>query len=137
MVGRRGDRERRRFWREVIGRQRASGLCVRAFCLREELSEPSFYAWRKRLAPQRVSSPAANAFAAVRVVDDSSPPTALAENILSPCANCVEIVLVDGVLVRVPPGADRQTLADVLAVLRAGTPTSGQHAAAGEESPAC
>lgn len=73
----------------------------------------------------------------VRVVDDSSPPAALAENILSPCANCVEIVLVDGVLVRVPPGADRQTLADVLAVLRAGTPTSGQHAAAGEESPAC
>ena len=36
-------------WREILGRQADSGLSIRAFCAAEGLSEPSFYAWRKRL----------------------------------------------------------------------------------------
>jgi hypothetical protein len=41
--------EKEEFWRLVIEEHRASGLTVRAFCEREAVPEPSFYAWRKRL----------------------------------------------------------------------------------------
>ena len=137
MVGRRADRERRRFWRESFSRQRASGLSVRAFCRRERLAEPSFYAWRKRLVNERGSSRAATAFASVRVADESSQPNAVSQDPFQACVNCVEIVLVDGVRVRVPPGVDRRTLADVLVVLRERAATSDHGTGGDQESPAC
>jgi hypothetical protein len=137
MFGRRGNLERRRFWREAIARQRKGGLSVRAFCRREKLTEPSFYAWRKRLAAERRGANAATAFASVRVVDDANRPAAVPENSFAPDANCVEIVLVDGVRVRVPPGADRAALADVLAVLREPAATSAENAVGAKELPAC
>lgn len=157
MVGRRGHRGRWRLWQELIARQRASGVSVRAFCRRERLAEPSFYAWRKRLAARRVSTRrgarATKAFAAVRVVEDPSQDRAIArlpENaalsagIIAPSVNWVEIELADGVRVRVPPGVDRKTLIDVLVALREGAATwqhgvaTWQHdAGGGEESPAC
>lgn len=42
--------EKREFWTLVLQEYRESGLSVRAFCQREGLAEPSFYAWRKRLS---------------------------------------------------------------------------------------
>jgi len=42
--------EKREFWTLVLQEYRESGLSVRAFCEREGLAEPSFYAWRKRLS---------------------------------------------------------------------------------------
>ena len=44
-------------WRERIGRWRSSGLSVAEFCRREGISEPSFFAWRKRLAGRQTKSP--------------------------------------------------------------------------------
>ncbi len=41
--------EKERHWREILQRQSGSGLSVRRFCAGEGISEPSFYAWRKRL----------------------------------------------------------------------------------------
>ncbi len=41
--------EKEEFWRLVVEEYHTSGLTVRAFCQREGVSEPSFYAWRKRL----------------------------------------------------------------------------------------
>jgi hypothetical protein len=41
--------EKAEFWRLVIKRQRKSGLSIRAFCRQENLSEPLFFAWRKRI----------------------------------------------------------------------------------------
>lgn len=41
------DAQRETFWRGALARQRESGLTVRAFCRREGVSEPSFYAWRR------------------------------------------------------------------------------------------
>lgn len=43
------DLERERTWRELVDRQRLSGLSVRGFCRREVVSEASFYAWRREL----------------------------------------------------------------------------------------
>jgi len=117
---------------------------VRAFCRREDLAEPSFYAWRKRLAPRRGvarksagTRSAATTFAAVRIVGDPSQPKALRPDDLPPRESCVEIVLADGVRVRVPPGADRRTLTDVLVVLRELAVPSADAALGAEESPAC
>lgn len=43
------DLNRERAWRELVDRQRQSGLSVRGFCQRELVSEGSFYAWRREL----------------------------------------------------------------------------------------
>jgi len=40
-------------WRDRISRWRRSGLSITEFCQREQISQPSFFGWRKRLAPQR------------------------------------------------------------------------------------
>lgn len=42
--------ERESLWREIFKRQTESGLSVRKFCSSEGVSEPSFYAWRKKLS---------------------------------------------------------------------------------------
>jgi hypothetical protein len=38
------------FWRVVLRKQRRSGLTARAFCRQEQLSEASYYAWRREIA---------------------------------------------------------------------------------------
>ncbi|WP_197524927.1 IS66 family insertion sequence element accessory protein TnpA [Botrimarina hoheduenensis] len=43
------DGAKERVWRELVSRQAASGLSVRAFCRREGVSEASFYGWRRAL----------------------------------------------------------------------------------------
>ena len=47
MFGNGSEKELR--WREILTRQADSGLSVRKFCAVEGVSEPSFYAWRKKL----------------------------------------------------------------------------------------
>ena len=39
-----------RQWRKILRRHQASGLGVRQFCQELQLSEPSFYAWRREIA---------------------------------------------------------------------------------------
>ena len=39
-----------RFWRRMLRRQEKSGLSVRQFCLDHQLSEPSFYGWKRTIA---------------------------------------------------------------------------------------
>lgn len=46
-------------WREAVARFAESGLSVRAFCLREGISDSSFNRWRKRLHDSAVPRPAA------------------------------------------------------------------------------
>jgi len=58
--------ERRAFWGLAVQTWRESGLSVAAFCRREGLSEPAFYAWRRRLA-EKPSAPARKAKTAVFV----------------------------------------------------------------------
>ena len=43
------DGKREEFWRDVLKRHAKGGRSVRAFCRREKLSEPSFYAWRRTI----------------------------------------------------------------------------------------
>ena len=45
--------EKELLWRELMNRQAGSGLSVREFCAQEGISEPSFYAWRKKFREQK------------------------------------------------------------------------------------
>ncbi len=40
-------------WRERLSRWRDSGLSIVEFCRREEVSQASFFVWRKRLSNRR------------------------------------------------------------------------------------
>jgi hypothetical protein len=51
MAGRKHTKTHRR-WQELVQRQAASGLSIREFCEQEQISQPSFYAWRRRLRQQ-------------------------------------------------------------------------------------
>ena len=110
------DGVKERFWRRMITAHRRSGLSIREFCARRALSEPSFYAWRQELArrddrtKQGASPSVAEANATPRFVSLklAAEPTTTA---------MLEIVTRSGHTLRVPPGVDRQTLAEVWALL--------------------
>src|SRR5262245_32912941 len=90
------------FWLGLIGRWRASGQTVAAFCAAHRVSQATFYSWRKRLAaPGPDTADPVPTFAAVRVVPD---PTA-------------EVVLPTGLVLRVPVSADPMAVARLVAAL--------------------
>ena len=86
--------EKEQFWRGQIEGQAASGLSAREWCRREQLSEPSFYAWRRKLAQRGqdrstpVSPAASNGFLPIRLT--------------SFAASHVEMQLTSGLVIRVP-----------------------------------
>jgi hypothetical protein len=107
--GRARDERKARQWRRWISPWRASGLTVRAFCARHGLSTASFYNWRRVLERRAAEEPA---FVPVQVVADATPAQ----------ASALEVVLVDGRIVRVAPGFDAATLRRLLAALQGGGP---------------
>ncbi len=98
-------RQREPFWRDLITRQPRSGQSIAAFCRAHGVSQPSFFAWRRRLRLHRDGP--ASTFVPVQI---DLPP-------LLTHAPPIEIVLRSGTCVRVSDGCDRQTLETVLAVL--------------------
>jgi len=132
-MARKGERdpERERFWRAVLKRREQSGLSVKAFCLRQRLSEASYYFWRRELArrdrEQRSPRRHKGAFFPALPATANKPPVASQPlfrelAILSEPASVdggLEILLPDGCRVRVPSRVDRQLLADVLGALEA------------------
>jgi transposase len=78
MANHQRDPEKEAYWREVMERQRSSGLSVREFCRREGLSEPSLHAWRRTIARRdgsaRPAKPRRAAPAFVPLVVKESPP---------------------------------------------------------------
>ncbi len=66
--GRPRDPRKAQLWRDFIRLWQRSGLSVRAFCQRHHLSQPNFYAWRRRLQPPQATP----RFVAVQVIPDPS-----------------------------------------------------------------
>src|SRR5271163_3063255 len=89
-------------WRQRLQRFERSDLSVVAFCAREGISVPSFYAWRKRLRPaQAAGRPRPDQttadlprFVPVRIANPPIP------------EKPVELLLPGGVLLRLPAGCD-------------------------------
>jgi transposase-like protein len=105
--GTRRDLKKEAFGRRVVRGPVGSGLSIRAWCRNHGAHESAFYWWRARLAQRDAAAPP---FVPVRVTAESSP--------VAP-AGRIEIVLAGERRVLVVGSVDRQTLADVLAVLAA------------------
>jgi transposase-like protein len=84
-------------WHQRLQRFARSGLSITAFCRREGVSQPSFYAWRRRLGN---GSPR---FLPVRVVPPTGAP--------------VEVLLPSGCVLRLSPGCELAWVRDLLEVL--------------------
>ena len=93
-----------RKWRDLIERQRASGLSAAAFCRRDGVAASSFFAWKRKLG----FFPATPAFVEATVT--GTPPRS---------AGRIEVRLRGGRRVRVGRGFDRDLLAEVVAALEA------------------
>jgi hypothetical protein len=116
------DPAKERHWRRWLGQWRRSGKTGRDFCAEHQLSEPSFYAWKREIArrdqevldrhetttrvsaSQRSGAAALPAFLPV-TVDATSATAAL------------EVVVAGGRLLRVLAGFDADVLRQLLAVL--------------------
>lgn len=93
-------------WRGLLRRQAESGLSVAEFCRRRDVSEASFYQWRKRL--RTVPLPAELG------TGQSSPGPFLPLSVVG--AAGIEIELPCGAMVRIPAGEQR-TLEQVITLL--------------------
>jgi hypothetical protein len=74
--------EKEEFWRFVLSEQSGSGQSVREFCRQEDVSEASFYQWRKKLG--LTPKPASPEFLPIKVVP-SSPSQLDADNDRAGC----------------------------------------------------
>jgi transposase-like protein len=92
-------------WRERIAAQERSGVSVKQFCGQQQITEQSFYYWRKRLGEREPMRFALVETGAVR-------PQAPADVVL-------ELVLATGERLRIGAGVDPATLRSVLEALRA------------------
>ncbi|MFH1314189.1 MAG: IS66 family insertion sequence element accessory protein TnpB [Candidatus Eisenbacteria bacterium] len=106
---RQGHGEKARYWRGVISKAARSGLSIQAFCKAEGVSAGQFYVWRRKLkARERVrqtgSPRGATSFALVSDGKESA-------------SAGIELVLAGGSRLRISKGVDRETLAEVVAVL--------------------
>jgi transposase-like protein len=115
------DLHKQRLWLRHVRHWQRSRLTVRDFCARHQLSEPNFYVWRRLLGERGLLAPAGAASAA-QPDTDAGPPTplfvaaTLADTQIAP--QPLEIVLPDGLSVRVAAGFDAATLRQLLALLR-------------------
>lgn len=100
-------------WRSLIQQQQSGDLSVAAFCRRAGVSQPSFYAWRRKLQAEV-------AFAEVKVSPASMPEK-----------DGLELRLADGGCIVVRPGFDRRTLLELLDALETHS-THSPHAARAE-----
>ena len=121
MANRQRNLAKERAWRQWISQQRKSRLSVRAFCAREQLSEPSFYAWRRTLAERRTGRKPTRTPRRHTVrpafVSLTTPAPRTAE-LFQPAA-AVELIHRDGHVLRIAAGCDPGTLGAVLSVLSA------------------
>src|SRR5262245_20190260 len=106
--GRRPDPALRELWRQRLQRFARSGLSAAAFCVKEGVSPPCFYAWRRRLRPLATPAdtgarpPAEARLVPVRVLAAPAP---------------VELVLPGGAVLRLAPGCDLAFVRALVAAL--------------------
>jgi hypothetical protein len=110
------DLGKQQLWLQRVQRWQRSQLTIRDFCARHHLSEPSFYSW-KRILTERGLLPSAGA--AIRQPGTATPlfvAARVADVVVEP--QPLEIVLSDGLRVRVAADFDAATLRRLLALLR-------------------
>ena len=77
--GQQRDPRKEAFWRGVLARFAKNGLSVRAFCRREKVTEPAFYAWRRVIQDRDSERPQTSpAFVPLVVRNEPAPVTEIA-----------------------------------------------------------
>ena len=110
-----------RFWRKLIRRWQRSSQTIRDFCADAQVSEPSFYAWRREL--QRRDAEAVDARALPRrrrstaAAAPDPVPAFLPVTVLATPAASLEIVLGNGRVVRLGRGFDAELLRQLLPIV--------------------
>jgi hypothetical protein len=101
--------KREQFWRETVSAFQKSGLSVRAFCGARDLSEASFFHWRRTLRERDGQRHAVRSSTARQ-------PTLVPLRVVPSVV--MEIVLPTGLIVRVPAGAEASMVAALVTALR-------------------
>lgn len=121
--------ERERFWRGLIGRQRASGLSIARFCEQARVAPNSFFVWKRRLQATGADVDAAlgdRATASTRrrlrsrkTATSLVPVRLVADRVHGQAtgAAAIEVAWPSGVVLRVPLGCDGGTLRDLVGTL--------------------
>jgi len=116
------DPAKTQFWRQVVARQQASGLTVRAYCAAHGLSQANFYRWQRVLAKRPDRNPVPKRAPQTRLAPlpqaDALPLfVPLDLDVAAATRTALEVVLVGGRVVRVRPGFDAATLGQLVACL--------------------
>jgi len=106
-------------WRDRVRRWRRSGLSIAEFCRQEQISQPSFFGWRKRLVEGR-------AVASRRGRQLAGGPSQRPQFVELPVpgwstTSGIQIALPGGAIVTLPPQADAEL---VTAAIRAAVPAA-------------
>ncbi len=117
-MGRCPDPAKERFWRHQVGDQTSSGERVRTFCQERDLSENSFYVWRREIARRDQQVDADTGKSANRPVR-LTPPAFIPVDLTSITTQPIELVHPSGSLVRLSPGVDWHDVARLFEVLDA------------------
>lgn len=109
------DCAKQQLWLRHFRRWQSSCLTVRAYCERQQLSEASFYCWKRLLQQRGLLS---DGRPHVQAVADEPLFLPVAVQQADAPTRHIDLVLLDGLTVRIGAGFDAQTLRQVLALLR-------------------
>lgn len=109
---------REAFWRRIVAGQPASGLSIRDWCLRHEVSEPSFYAWRREIARREAQGRSGDGAARSPKFVELQVTSETEEAITPSTSQAALTLVVSGARIEVATGFDAATLARLLDVLR-------------------
>jgi transposase-like protein len=103
-------------WRRIVQEHQSSGLSAAAFCRQRSISQPSFYAWKRRLGFERrgQSSLPQASFVAVKAIEGPGQENGQIE---LTAASFVELCLGQDRRLVLRRGFDRQLLLEVIAAL--------------------
>jgi len=73
------------YWRKVLKRFSASGLSVREFCKREQLTESAFYAWRRTIGERNDAGSSSPAFVPAVVTQEAACESSIAVELHGVC----------------------------------------------------
>ena len=115
--------EKRAYWRDVLDRQRESGLSVRQFCREHQISEASFHSWKRKIAGHDRDDDASSESgdqkqpARRQVAKQTEDAAVFIPVRVSAAGSVLEIVHPRGHVLRVPAVFDAGALRQVLGVL--------------------
>jgi transposase-like protein len=116
-MAQRPDTAKQNRWLELVRRWQRSPITVREFCERHQVSEASFYSWRRVLCQRGLFDESMTSGAAAAAPAFVKLSTVVAE----PTGSPIELVLNQQRLLRVRPGFDADMLLELVRLLEGPT----------------